>query len=82
MPGGSPRALISGLTGTRPGTRTPARGLPTDTEPSSRAVLPKPAWLASNLLDTDLTALKTYQRNVGGFLTFLFLDAFFSFLVV
>ena len=69
---GCPGARISGRGGAWPGTRTPAGGSPGDTETASEEPhpgrdSPKLPSLASNLLDTDLTALKTSERSVGGF---------------
>lgn len=62
-PGFLPGTRISGRRGAGPGAHTPARALPENPETASedpyRAGRPRPASVASNLLDTDLTALKT-----------------------
>lgn len=84
-PGALSGALISGYTGTRPGTRIPAGGLLQNTEPLSPAGLPKPAWLASNLLDNRPNRPKNFPAECGWFFVFffnIFIFRFFSFLVV
>ena len=73
VPGPLPEARIWGHGGVGPGTRTPAGGSPRHTETASeehqpgRLDFPNLPSLASNLLDADLRAIKTSERNVGGF---------------
>lgn len=87
-PGGSPEARISGRGGAGPGPLAPSLGLTQRhrngvslQDPHRRRDSPNLPSLASHLLDTNLTALKTSERDVGGFLMFLFLDFFFFWFV-